>query len=172
MATWLTSDLHFFHKNIITYCNRPFADEYEMNDKIVCAWNETVQDDDKVIVVGDLTAGLFDRKEQLCELVSKLKGDKTLIVGNHDHLSTSAYKEMGFSAVVKSMIVDSVLFVHKPATEFNAKSIRLKDVHKPRLIIHGHIHADLPEIDGHFNVAWDRHRRMINLDEILSMCGT
>ena len=168
MATWLTSDLHLFHKNIITYCNRPFADEYEMNERIVCVWNETVKDDDSVIVVGDLTAGLFDRKDQLIELVGRLKGIKTLVVGNHDHLSNKAYREMGFNTVVKSMVIDDMLIVHKPATEQNLKSIRLKEMHKPKLIVHGHIHANLPEIDGHFNVAWDRHKRMINMDEIFS----
>ena len=168
MATWLTSDLHLFHKNIITYCNRPFTDEYEMNDRIVCVWNETVQDEDSVIVVGDLTAGLFDRKDQLVELVGRLRGVKTLVVGNHDHLSNSAYRAMGFNTVVKSMVMGDMLIVHKPATEQNPKTIRLKEVHKPKLIVHGHIHANLPEIDGHFNVAWDRHGRMINMDEILS----
>jgi calcineurin-like phosphoesterase family protein len=139
-----------------------------MNDRIVCVWNETVQDDDSVIVVGDLTAGLFDSKDQLIELVGRLKGIKTLVVGNHDHLSNKAYREMGFNTVVKSMIIDDMLIVHKPATEQNLKSIRLKEVHKPKLIVHGHIHANLPEIDGHFNVAWDRHKRMINIDEIFS----
>ena len=168
MATWLTSDLHLFHKNIITYCNRPFTDEYEMNDRIVCVWNETVQDEDSVIVVGDLTAGLFDRKDQLVELVGRLRGVKTLVVGNHDHLSNSAYRAMGFNTVVKSIVMGDMLIVHKPATEQNPKTIRLKEVHKPKLIVHGHIHANLPEIEGHFNVAWDRHGRMINMDEILS----
>ena len=75
---------------------------------------------------------------------------------------------MGFNTVVKSMVMGDMLIVHKPATEQNPKTIRLKEVHKPKLIVHGHIHANLPEIDGHFNVAWDRHGRMINMDEILS----
>jgi calcineurin-like phosphoesterase family protein len=139
-----------------------------MNERIVCVWNETVKDDDSVIVVGDLTAGLFDRKDQLIELVGRLKGIKTLVVGNHDHLSNKAYREMGFNTVVKSTVIDDMLIVHKPATEQNLKSIRLKELHKPKLIVHGHIHANLPEIDGHFNVAWDRHKRMINMDEIFS----
>ena len=168
METWLTSDLHLFHRNIITYCNRPFKDEYEMNDAIVNVWNNTVNESDRVLVIGDLTAGLFDRKDQLAEVISKLKGVKTLVLGNHDHLSNRVYREMGFASVVKSFVENDMLFVHKPATEFNPKSIQLRDTHKPRLVVHGHIHAHLPEIDGHFNVAWDRHERMINMDEIIS----
>ena len=28
---WFTSDLHLNNKNVIKYCNRPYADQYEMN---------------------------------------------------------------------------------------------------------------------------------------------
>lgn len=168
MATWLTSDLHFFHKNIITYCNRPFGDEYEMNSEILRVWNDSVADDDTVIVVGDFTAGLYDRSEELITLIGQLKGKKTLVLGNHDHMSAKWYKSAGFDQVVKYIVDGDILLVHKPATEYNARSIQLRTQHKPRIVIHGHIHADLPEIEGHFNVAWDRHRRMINMNEIIS----
>lgn len=168
MATWLTSDLHFFHKNIITYCNRPFGDEYEMNNEIMRVWNESVKDEDTVIVVGDLTAGLYDRNEELKTLISCLKGKKTLVIGNHDHMSSKWYRNAGFEVAVKHLVIEGMLIVHKPATEYNARSIQLRTQHKPRIVIHGHIHADLPEIEGHFNVAWDRHRRMIDMNEIIS----
>ena len=166
MATWLTSDLHLFHKNIIQYCNRPFGDEYEMNEIIVKTWNETVAPDDRVIVVGDLTAGLYDRKQELTEIISRLNGRKTLILGNHDHLSSKWYRTAGFEVVTKSLVEDEILYVHKPAVDYNEKSVRLRDMHKPRLIVHGHIHRCDPDIPGHFNVAWDRYGRLISIDEI------
>lgn len=172
MATWLTSDLHLFHKNIIQYCSRPYEDEYKMNDAIVDVWNSTVDSEDRVIVVGDLTAGLFDRKEQLAEIITRLKGKKVLVVGNHDHCSKKWYREAGFDQVLNHLVEDEILFVHKPATELNTKSVRLRDTHKPKIIVHGHIHAILPEIPGHFNVAWDRCLRMINLEEIIRVCET
>lgn len=170
MATWLTSDLHLFHKNIIQYCGRPYSDEYEMNDDIVDKWNACVTDDDRVIVVGDLTAGLFDRKDSLAEIITRLRGKKELVVGNHDHCSKKWYRDAGFKSVVNHFCEGRMLFVHKPATEFNEKSVRLRAIHKPGLVVHGHIHSALPEIEGHYNVAWDRHNRMINLEEIISMC--
>ena len=170
MATWLTSDLHLFHKNIIQYCNRPFSDEYEMNEIIVKTWNETVKAEDRVIVVGDLTAGLYDRKQELMDLIPRLSGQKTLVLGNHDHLTSKWYRSAGFEVVTKSLIEDEILYVHKPAVECNPKSVRLRDMHKPRLIVHGHIHRSDPDIPGHFNVAWDRHARLISLEEIISRC--
>jgi calcineurin-like phosphoesterase family protein len=172
MATWLTSDLHLFHKNIIQYCNRPFSDEYEMNSSIIKVWNETVDPGDRVIVVGDLTAGLYDRADALLDVISTLRGKKTLVLGNHDHMTAKWYRNAGFDVVVKSLVEDGILYVHKPATECNPKSIRLQEMHKPKFIVHGHIHREDINIPGHVNVAWDRHHRMISLDEIISIHET
>jgi calcineurin-like phosphoesterase family protein len=167
MKTWLTSDLHLFHKNIITYCSRPFKDEYEMNEFIIDSWNKTVQEGDHVIVVGDLTAGLDKRNDELIDVIGRLSGIKTLVLGNHDHMTPKWYKSAGFNTVVRHIYENGVLIVHKPATEFNVKSIKLQEQYKPNLIIHGHIHSDLPEIEGHYNVAWDRHCQLIDYDVII-----
>lgn len=169
MKTWFTSDLHLFHRNIIKYCSRPYCDEYEMNESIINAWNGVVDEDDLVIVVGDLTAGLEKRNDELRAVIGRLKGHKTLVLGNHDHMSSKWYRNAGFETVVKHIYNDGILIVHKPATEFNDKTLKLRDQFKPALIIHGHIHSDLPEIDGHFNVAWDRHHQLINHDMIINL---
>ncbi len=47
------SDLHFDHKNIIRYCNRPFSSVDEMNHFIVNTWNRTVDLGDTVYFLGD-----------------------------------------------------------------------------------------------------------------------
>ena len=78
-TTWLTSDLHLYHKNIIVYCGRQHDNEYDMNAAIVAAWNSVVDDCDKVIVVGDLSAGVMGRYEELGALVRQLKGHKVLV---------------------------------------------------------------------------------------------
>ncbi len=57
MATWFTADLHLGHRNIIDYCDRPFADVDAMNRALIDNWNHAVAEDDTVWVVGDFALG-------------------------------------------------------------------------------------------------------------------
>lgn len=45
---FFTSDTHFYHGNIIRFCNRPFKDVGMMNETIISNWNNTVGLDDIV----------------------------------------------------------------------------------------------------------------------------
>lgn len=52
---WFTSDTHFGHRNIIRYCDRPFADAETMDRALVERWNAAVGDDDLIYHLGDFT---------------------------------------------------------------------------------------------------------------------
>lgn len=78
---WFTSDTHFGHENIIKYCNRPYPGVPEMNTDLLINWNNTVQPDDTVFHLGDVCMGRMDESLQF---VSRLNGQKVLILGNHD----------------------------------------------------------------------------------------
>lgn len=80
MVKLYISDLHLGHKNVIRHDNRPFADVDEMNSAIIKNWNNTVNADDEVYIIGD-----FAWKNSVgLEVLSQLKGRKFLILGNHD----------------------------------------------------------------------------------------
>lgn len=170
MRTWLTSDIHFFHENIIMYCGRPYAGCDDMNEKIISEWNRVVEQDDRVIFVGDLSAGLRGRHDELAKIISSLKGRKHLIRGNHDHQTDDWYLAAGFESVANWMLEDRKLFIHKPATEMNPEVVSLCAGLQYDVIVHGHIHDKLRKIPGHFNVAWDRYYRMVNLSEVRDEC--
>ena len=80
---WFTSDQHFGHKNIIKYCNRPFADTFVMDCWIRNSWNEVVGDNDIVFILGDIT--MFPDAHKIKKLLDELNGEQIYIVpGNHD----------------------------------------------------------------------------------------
>lgn len=78
---FFTSDLHFGHKAIIGYCNRPFADVDAMDAAMISRWNDAVTDNDDVYVVGDVS---FHKPERTVEILRQLRGRIYLVAGNHD----------------------------------------------------------------------------------------
>jgi calcineurin-like phosphoesterase family protein len=92
LKTWLTADLHLGHANIIRFLNRPFRDadgkpDADLMDRtLISNWNERVEDDHDVIVVGDFAYKCHPRK--LREYFGALKGRKHLVPGNHDNAQT------------------------------------------------------------------------------------
>ena len=79
---FFTSDTHFFHENIIKYCDRPFKNAEEMNEDLIKKWNEVIPTDGIVFHLGDvsLTANQIGIKN----LLERLNGDIYLIIGNHE----------------------------------------------------------------------------------------
>lgn len=111
---WLIGDTHFYHRNIIKYCNRPFQDVNEMNETLIQNWNNTItRNDDTVYMVGDFA---LTSAEKIIEICNRLKGRKTLILGNHDGASMKTYYEAGFEFISKYplLIEDFYLLSHYP----------------------------------------------------------
>jgi calcineurin-like phosphoesterase family protein len=79
--TFFTSDLHFWHNNVIGFCNRPFDSVEHMNKVLIENWNMVVGKEDHIWVLGDFSFGTYQQTE---EILSQLNGIKHLIVGNHD----------------------------------------------------------------------------------------
>ena len=100
MATFFTSDTHFFHKNVIKYCNRPFSSIEEMNEKMIELHNNTVSPSDEVFFLGDFA---FAKPDKILSVLERLNGTKHLILGNHDkdieHDQKRFLTNKGFSTI-------------------------------------------------------------------------
>lgn len=81
---FFTSDIHFFHRNIIDYCNRPWDTVEEMNEGIIRNWNSVVRHDSTVFIIGDLAMGGRSKGPLLAKILARLNGNKYLVPGNHD----------------------------------------------------------------------------------------
>lgn len=83
MTRWMTSDLHFHHKNIVRFTNRGKDTTQELHDDwLIDLWNKQVSASDEIFHLGDFS---FAKKyDEVAEIVSKLKGQKHFLKGNHD----------------------------------------------------------------------------------------
>ena len=85
MKTWITSDTHWGHTNIMNFCPVTRArfknDVNYMNEKMVLEWNEKVSSEDLVYILGDVA---FLPAQKATEYMRRLNGRKILIEGNHD----------------------------------------------------------------------------------------
>ena len=142
---FLTSDQHFFHGNIIKYCNRPWnsgkdsdgniivtqKDIEEMNEEMIMRWNSVVPNDGIVYHLGDFALG--DRNK-IKEIIPLLNGKINLIMGNHDTKSVEFYYECGFNRVYDHPILlkDFFILSHEPLSFLNKNSCFGN--------IYGHVH--------------------------------
>jgi calcineurin-like phosphoesterase family protein len=77
---YFTSDPHYWHQNVIKYCNRPYASVEEMNEDMILKWNSIVRPEDEIYVLGDFSMAF--RPVEL--YTNRLMGTKYLVPGNHD----------------------------------------------------------------------------------------
>jgi calcineurin-like phosphoesterase family protein len=128
LDTWIISDTHFLHKNIVKYCNRPVDHTEIMFDN----WLEHIHLDDQVLHLGDIYMGPRIAGQ---ELLAKLPGRKYYLKGNHDKQSEVFYADLGFKLVPAPLYWHTpegkkVLFSHYPDNQRLDWTIN----------IHGHIH--------------------------------
>ncbi|MBC8061180.1 MAG: metallophosphoesterase [Clostridiaceae bacterium] len=141
---FMISDMHFGDENIIKYENRPFENAKEMDDRIIENWNNTVSNNDKVFVLGDVS---FYNKEKTTEIIKRLNGYKFLVIGNHDEGNTvSWWKEIGFDEVSRYPIIYNKFYIlsHEP--------LYLNE-NMPYANIHGRIHKLKYDSKQFFNVS-------------------
>lgn len=126
-TTWFFSDPHFFHDNVIGFCNRPFKNIEEMNEKIIKNWNELVSPEDLCIFVGDIF--FYKTKDEMKNFLGRMNGRKILVRGNHDK-SPRDMMNSGFELCVEEMVMnisrEKVLISHFPYRKSSAWFYRLK----------------------------------------------
>lgn len=160
---WIWSDLHLFHKNIITYENRPFENPEQMN-QFLYEQAQCVPPDDIVLMLGDISMGNF---QPTLKWVKEIPGQKYLILGNHDvdrteklnKLSDFPYQGISDCFLLPYHLSD-LLLTHYPFSQ--------EDLPSHSINIHGHTHS--VQFSGNFiNVSVENHhyrpQKLMNLLE-------
>lgn len=137
---WFSSDLHFGHKNIIQFCNRPFTTVKEMDEGLIENHNKLVKPGDTVYWIGDIF--FYPDVQEKENIVSKLNGNIILVTGNHDR---QLRRVMKFAEVhhrileldTRSWAPYFPTLCHYPMMSW------LKSDHGT-FHLHGHTHGNLP----------------------------
>lgn len=79
---FFVADTHWGHSNILTYCQRPWADIPSMNKGLVLNWNAVVPEGATVIHLGDVAMG---KRSENVPWLSWCRGTKIVVPGNHDN---------------------------------------------------------------------------------------
>ena len=128
------ADTHFGGENIRRYENRPFESAAEMDEKLIENWNYVVAEEDTVYVLGDFSDYMDSGKES--EILSKLNGNKILVMGNHDsHRTPQEWREIGFAECYPMPVIYKNFFMlsHEPL---------YINSNMPYANFYGHVHAN------------------------------
>ena len=148
---FVTSDHHFFHKNIISLCGREFESQEVMHEFMIDAWNSHVTDKDIVYYLGDFCMGKQDASDSI---ISQLNGKINFIRGNHDRRwfgKTGYHDKVSFLEPIHLLKYQHHRFVlcHYPLVEWEG-------YFRGRLHLHGHCHGNLPiRVEGSMDVGVD-----------------
>lgn len=168
MRNFYIADLHFGHKNIIHFDNRPFDSVGEMNTTLIDNWNNRVRNGDTTYILGDFCWG---KEPEWIETINKLNGNKVLIRGNHDLKQMSKTLKDKFLYIKDRHEISDcgkkLILSHYPELAY-------KSSYNPNVfMLHGHVHFHTGEAayvrkwvkelqDNHCN-NWDNRGQIINV---------
>lgn len=150
-TNYYISDMHLFHKNVTAegsnFDNRPFKTLEEMHEIIKTNWNNTITNADHVYILGDLA---WKENEDVISFVSKLKGNKHLIIGNHDRVKDQRYKQLFVEVSDYKEVKDkingkeyNVVLSHYPLAFWNHQHHYRRDGEEYKvwtIQLYGHVH--------------------------------
>jgi calcineurin-like phosphoesterase family protein len=167
MKTYIGSDFHFGHNNIMKFCPETrghFRDINHMHHEMIRMWNDTVMPEDTVYMLGDIA---FMAASHAANILRSLNGRKILVKGNHD---SKTVKDKSFAACFDE-IHDyleirydghHVVMFHYPIFDHNGAS-------RGSIMLHGHRHGNPHHIPGRImDVGWDSTGKiLISMDDVI-----
>lgn len=130
MKKFIISDTHWNHEFMTKFLSQDGKSIRIRNKKyhhfIDQNWRKIVNEQDVVFHLGDV---IFSDPSQLTEILSRLKGTKILVRGNHDNKKDTWYYNHGFDFVCDQFILGDIVFSHEPVP-----------IPENMINIHGHFH--------------------------------
>ena len=136
------SDLHFGHKNIIAYDNRPFSSVEEMDEAMISLWNETVKKGDQTYVLGDFC---WSQTYEVWEsILKRLNGQVFVIKGNHDR-----------SEILKRLTKENLITGWSQQEIIGDEGRKVVLNHSPMPFFINEHHNGWAHLYGHVHISYD-----------------
>jgi calcineurin-like phosphoesterase family protein len=162
-ASWIISDTHFGHSNILGFLKddgtplRSFSSVEEMDETMVKNWNDRVRPHDRIYHLGDVAMN-----RRCIPILGRLNGKKVLIKGNHDIFPLKDY--LPYFEDIRAYKV-----FPKHGTILSHIPVHTCQLHSRwKLNIHGHLHGNHVGDDRYLNVCVEQTGYSpVNLDEVV-----
>ena len=130
------ADLHFGHKGVLSFDDRPFKTIEENDIELVDRWNRVTDIDDDVYILGDIS---WHGVMKTIDIIQSLNGNKHLIIGNHDKkfLKNKDFREEFVEIAHYKEVSDGnkiVVLCHYPIMSYNGML-------NGRYHLYGHVHT-------------------------------
>jgi len=170
MKTFITSDLHFGHKNIMKFCPTTrghYTDTDEMREDMIRIWNDNVGPDDLTYILGDVA---FLPAADAVKIMRRLNGRKILIEGNHDRklLNDPVFRRC-FEEIHKYLWINyegtQVIMFHYPI------HFEWDQAHRGSVHCYGHVHGKKTGLEDYRarDVSFDATGKVVSLlDDIIA----
>lgn len=165
---WFSSDLHFEHKKIVQYTNRPWTQE-ENTEKLIERWNSRVGVMDDVYHLGDFSFLYPKQAQKLVDIIRQLNGKIHFIKGNHcDNRLWRIVEDYNMPHVIwikdyHELTVQGqhIVMCHYPMAIWNRS-------HHGTWMLHGHTHGSYQGEGKILDVGIDNHpeHQVFSYDEI------
>lgn len=159
--TFISSDWHLDHPNVLKYNSRPFKD---LDEQLAYFIKEIQQlpPGSRLILLGDIL--VYGNKAKAREILEKFPRhvNYLIVVGNHDRGLMSLYKELGICVeYIEIRYADQKLVLsHYPMLEWNRG--QYGSIH-----LFGHCHGQFIHPGRAIDVGWDAHQKLLDLDWVV-----
>lgn len=154
---FFTSDQHFNHTNIISYCNRPYNSIEEMNESIINNHNEVVGKNDIVIHAGDFA--FVNYKSQAEKIFKRLNGNHIYLKGNHDRWMPKCTQYIWKKIINKKYITICHYAMRVwPGSHYGGWQL------------YGHSHGNLTSMKNQYDIGVDNNNYYpVSFDQLLNI---
>ena len=132
-----------------------------MNENLIAHWNSVVNVNDVVFHLGDM---FFCGKEKAEEILGQLNGNIIFIYGNHDKVLRNQFKMYNAFDYLEIVYNSTTICMsHYPIACWNK-------AHYGSIMLYGHVHGGYDMHGWSLDVGWDKHFRILPLDEAVELC--